>query len=54
MTGSVTYELSSGDVIGPRTVRAAGCTRQLVQSFSSDVQYRRYSPGLLDDSRPAA
>jgi hypothetical protein len=35
-------------------VPAAGCMRQLVQSFSSDVQYKRYSPGLHDDSRPAA
>ena len=33
---------------------AARAARASLSSFSSDVQYRRYSPGLLDDLRPAA
>src|SRR5262245_27169546 len=39
---------------GPRNLCVAGCTRQLVQCFSSWVQYRRYSSELRDDCRPTA
>jgi len=39
---------------GPHNLRAAGCTCQLVQYFSSRVQYRRYSSEFRDDCRPTA